>query len=135
MVIEDVLSEGDDGRFALTPIGESLRLLRGAALVARRRVLPGGGGPARRRARGGTPFERVDGEAFFEHLDRDRDHEAAFEASMAGRADQEAHDVVATYDFGGLGRIVDVGGGRGVLLATILRAVPDCVPCSWTARR
>ena len=43
---------------------------------------------------------------------------------MAGRAAQEAEDVVAAYDFGALGRLVDVGGGRGVLLATILRAAP-----------
>lgn len=46
---------------------------------------------------------------------------------MAGRAAQEAEDVVAAYDFGGLGRLVDVGGGRGVLLATILRAAPALV--------
>jgi O-methyltransferase domain len=32
--------------------------------------------------------------------------------------------VVAAYDFAGLGRIVDVGGGSGVLLEAILRATP-----------
>ena len=44
---------------------------------------------------------------------------------MAGRAEQEARDVVAAYDFTGLHRLVDVGGGPAVLLAEILRAVPE----------
>jgi ubiquinone/menaquinone biosynthesis C-methylase UbiE len=33
--------------------------------------------------------------------------------------------VVAAYDFGGLGRLVDVGGGHGILLGAILRSAPD----------
>ena len=43
---------------------------------------------------------------------------------MAARSEQEARDVMASYDFGGVRRLVDVGGGRGVLLAEILRAHP-----------
>ena len=62
---------------------------------------------------GGTPFERVYGEEFFEHLGHHGEHEAVFQASMAGRAEQEADDVVAAYDFSGFPRVVDVGGGRG----------------------
>jgi hypothetical protein len=75
--------------------------------------------------RGGTAFEHVHGEHLFDHLARHPDREAAVQASMAVRSEQEAHDVVAAYDFSGLCRIVDVGGGRGVLLATILRAHPS----------
>lgn len=44
---------------------------------------------------------------------------------MAARAEREAADVVATYDFGGLHRIVDVGGGSGVLLQAVLQANAD----------
>jgi len=44
---------------------------------------------------------------------------------MSGRAEQEAGDVVAAYDFGGLGRLVDVGGGYGILLGAVLRATPE----------
>jgi hypothetical protein len=43
---------------------------------------------------------------------------------MADRARREAADVVAAYDFAALRRIVDVGGGSGVLLEAILRATP-----------
>ena len=74
---------------------------------------------------GGTAFERVHGEPFFDHLDRHPEQQAVFEASMAGRAEQEAGDVAAVYDFADARRLVDVGGGRGVLLATILSGAPD----------
>ena len=43
---------------------------------------------------------------------------------MVDRAQREAVDVVAAYDFIGLCEIVDVGGGSGVLLEAILRATP-----------
>ena len=43
---------------------------------------------------------------------------------MADRAQREAADVVAAYDFSGLRDLVDVGGGSGVLLEAILRASP-----------
>ena len=71
---------------------------------------------------GGVAFENVYGAEFFEHLGNHRGHEADFQASMAGRSAQEAADVVAAYDFTGFPTFVDVGGGRGVLLAAILQA-------------
>ena len=33
--------------------------------------------------------------------------------------------MVAAYDFGGIGRLVDVGGGHGILLGAVLRSAPD----------
>jgi SAM-dependent methyltransferase len=71
---------------------------------------------------GGTAFEHVHGEPFFEHLAADPARAAAFEASMAARARREADDVVAAYHFAGLGSVVDVGGGSGALLQAILEA-------------
>jgi O-methyltransferase domain/Dimerisation domain len=122
LAAEDVLAETFDGQFALTPIGEALRGLRGAALARGDLYYRSAAGLLDAVRTGGTPFENVYGEPFFEHLARDREHEDAFQASMAGRAEQEADDVVTAYDFSGIGRIVDVGGGRGVLLARILGA-------------
>ena len=83
---------------------------------------------------GGTAFEHVHGDRFFDHLRRHPEQEAAFQASMTGRSEQEAGDVVAAYDFGGIGRLVDVGGGHGILLGAILRSAPDCTP-SWSTSR
>ena len=125
LVIEDVLAEDDDGRFSLTPVGACLTSLSGAA-IARAEVYYEAAGALLDTVRGGgTAFERVHGERFFEHLGRNPAKDAAFEASMAGRAEQEAKDVVDAFDFGGIDHLVDVGGGRGVLLAEILGANPS----------
>jgi hypothetical protein len=88
-------------------------------------LLPGGGRDAGGRAARGTAFEQVYGDRFFDYLARHPEQEATFQASMSGRAEQEAGDVVAAYDFGGLGRLVDVGGGYGILLGAVLRATPE----------
>ena len=129
LALDDVLAEEGGGRFALTAVGQGLRdgvpgSLRGALLARGELYWPAAAGLLRAVTEGGTAFEQVHGERFFEYLAGDRDREAAFQASMADRARRETADVVAAYDFADLGEIVDVGGGAGVLLEAILRATP-----------
>jgi hypothetical protein len=129
LVLEDVLAEEDGGRFRLTALGEGLRdgvpgSLRGAILARGGLYWSAAAGLLRAATEGGTAFEHVHGEPFFEHLARDPDRAAAFQASMADRARREAADVVAAYDFAGLRDLVDLGGGSGVLLEAILQATP-----------
>ncbi len=124
LVIEDVFAEDADGRFSLTPVGECLGSLGGAAIVRAEVYYESAAALLDTVCGGGTAFERVHGERFFEHLGRHPDRDAAFEASMANRAEQEARDVVDAFGFSGIDRLVDVGGGRGVLLAAILGANP-----------
>ena len=124
LAAEDVLAEEADGSFSLTPVGECLVPLRGATIARGDVYYASAGGLLDAVLRGGTSFEHVHGAPFFDHLDRHPDLDAAFQGSMAGRAEQEARDVVATYDFSGLGRVVDVGGGPGVLLGAILSSAP-----------
>ena len=122
--VEGVLDERDDGTFALTPVGAALPTFAGP-IAARAEVYYGAAAGLLDAVRdGGTAFERVHGERFFAHLERHPDREAAFQSSMAARAEGEARDVLAAYDFAGLDRIVDVGGGTGALLGAILRAHP-----------
>jgi SAM-dependent methyltransferase len=123
LALEDVVSE-QDGRFALTPVGELLPALAGSARVRGELYYHGAEGLLDAVKQGGTAFERTYGAPFFEHLARNPGHEAAFDASMAGRAQQEASAVVAAYDFTPLHTLVDVGGGRGALLKAILQAAP-----------
>ncbi len=115
--------EVDGGRFALTPLGECLVPLRGAAIGEL--YYESAAGLLDSVKAGGAAFEHVHGERFFDYLAEHPDQEATFQGSMAGRSEQEAADVVGAYDFTGLHRLIDVGGGRGVLLARILRASPD----------
>jgi hypothetical protein len=125
-----VLDEHAEGRFSLAAPGVCLRSdgassLRGA-IIARGDLYYGAAAGLLEAVRcGGTPFTHVHGLGFFEFLARDPDREAALRASMIDRSRQEATEVVAAYDFGAFRRLVDVGGGEGVLLATILASAPD----------
>ncbi len=123
LALEDVVEE-DDGRFSLTPIGECLAQMAGPLRARGKVYYEGVAGLLEAVRDGGTAFERTYGAPFFEHLAAHPEQEAAFQASMAGRSEQEAGAVVAAYDFSGLASLVDVGGGRGVLLAAILEAAP-----------
>jgi hypothetical protein len=129
LAADGVLDEHPDGRFALTPTGELL--VDGAPGSQRGAVLARGTLyyaalaellPAVRD--GGTPFELLHGSTFFAHLATRPEQSSAFRASMAVRSTREADAVVAAYDFRGFRRLVDVGGGPGVLLDAILRASP-----------
>jgi SAM-dependent methyltransferase len=63
----------------------------------------------------------------FEHLERDPEAEAVFHQAMVELTRLISRDVVRAYDFSGLTRIVDVGGGYGELLAAILEKNPGAV--------
>lgn len=53
------------------------------------------------------------------------DRAQMFEGAMTTFSAQEAGAVAAAYDFSGIGTLTDLGGGHGLLLATILQANPD----------
>jgi SAM-dependent methyltransferase len=130
LVLDEVLAEAGGGRFALTEVGERLRgdvpgSLREGVLVTGELYYRAGAGMLAAVRDGGTAFEQVYGDRFFEYLSRHPEQEAAFQGAMTGRSEDEAGHVVAAYDFGGLGRLVDVGGGHGILLGAILRSAPD----------
>jgi hypothetical protein len=125
-----VLDELPDRRFGLTRLGALLRdgdpgSQRGAVLARGRLYYRALDGLLDAVRAGGTAFERAHGRSFFDHLAAHPAEAAAFQGSMASRSGQEAAAVVAAYDFGGIRRLVDVGGGRGVLLAAILAAAPS----------
>ena len=73
---------------------------------------------------GETAFRQAHGEELFSYLSS---HGEAAEALLGALGSQMEvnHAVVDAYDFSGFGRIVDVGGGRGELLGTILESNPD----------
>jgi len=121
-----VLEEPDDERFALSAAGGYLRAYRGL-LLARGEVYYGAYGKLREAVRGGgNAFELAyEGRRFFEHLNEFPEKTAAFQQSMTDRSSQEAAEVVAAYDFGRFRKLVDIAGGRGVLISAIARANPS----------
>jgi hypothetical protein len=73
-------------------------------------------------ARAGRP--QHDWPSLVQHLAAHPDESAIFNAAMVAKSRVVLPAVVAAYDFGAFGTIVDVGGGRGHFLALILEAAP-----------
>lgn len=124
-----LLDEPGDETFGLTATGTLLR--EGVPRSVRERILArgelyyGAFGKLRNSLRGNrTAFEHEYGTDFWDYLTTRPEFTAVYQASMAARSGHEAAAVVASYDFGGLSTLVDVGGGRGVLLEAILAANP-----------
>jgi ubiquinone/menaquinone biosynthesis C-methylase UbiE len=61
----------------------------------------------------------------FEYWARHADVSAIHDEAMAGLTSLETARVLAAYDFSHVGKIVDVGGGNGSFLATLLRHQPQ----------
>ena len=127
----DVMTESGDGLFALGPLGGCLRT--GAPGWMRSLVLMYGH-EDHWRTWGELEHCVRTGETAAEHLFGGRDAFARYAADPAlGAAMNEgltalsatvAEALVAAYDFSDRGRLVDVGGGQGQLLAAILRSNP-----------
>jgi hypothetical protein len=73
---------------------------------------------------GETAFDHAHGTGLFEYLASHPEVGAAFNAGMLGNSPDHARLVAGTYDFSKMNVVVDVGGGRGRLLATILERYP-----------
>ena len=118
-----------EGRFALTAMGAALK--KTAPGPTRATILWLGSmwstyGDLEYSLKTGQPaFEKVHGKRFFQHLAENAEAGEIFNETMTGMHGDEPDAIVAAYDFSGARRIVDVGGGIGTLLATILRANPD----------
>jgi hypothetical protein len=126
-----IFAEDDNGRFGLTPLAEPLRSDAPSSLRAFA-IMLGEEWSWRPWAHllhsvttGHAAFADTYGTEIFEYLGQRPEAGALFDAAMTGRSSQDADAVVAAYDFSAFRTVVDVGGGRGTLLAAILRAHPD----------
>ena len=75
--------------------------------------------------RTGKPASAGDaGELFFAFLARSPDAAASFDAAMADLSNARDVSAISAYDFGQFKTIVDVGGGEGQLVRSVLAAFP-----------
>lgn len=125
----DLFQEREDGSFALTALGSLLRADSASSL--RSWVIWWGRyqwslwANLLHSVRTGESARRIaSGTEGFEHLERDAEAAAIFSHAMAEFTRFVARGVVHSYDFSGIGLLVDVGGGYGELLGTILAVYP-----------
>jgi hypothetical protein len=74
---------------------------------------------------GDIAWDHVHGTSFFDYMDRHSAESTTFNSAMADRTRAAVSKIVESYDFSRFTRLVDVGGGNGQLLATILRNTPE----------
>jgi hypothetical protein len=127
----DVFTEIQPDSFAQTLLSECLRTgvpgslrswLRMIGLKNRQQMH----GEALHSIKTGEPvFERVAGMEFFDHLAAHPDEGEIFNQAMNDMGQGVAAAVVGAYDFSGIGKIIDVGGGHGTLIAAILQKYPE----------
>ena len=121
-----VFSEAAPGSFRLTVLGSRLQSEAPASMRswALMHGTVGGCQPFEHilhAVRTGQPgFEAAHGMPLFEFLAQHPQDAAVFDAAMLERTAAFAPSVAASYDFSDFRTIVDVGGGRGILLAAIL---------------
>lgn len=125
-----VFAEVGDGEFALTPMAEFLRSdtrgsLRAVATMAGEDWTWRPWGELYLSVKTGErAFDRIFGEPPFDYLAGHPAAAAVFDEAMTGWSMQNSVAVATAYDFSGIGTLMDVGGGHGFLLATILGANP-----------
>jgi hypothetical protein len=125
-----VFTEVSRRTFGLTPLADTLRA---DAARSVRDVFRLQGQPFMRNAyaaldytiRTGEPsFDYVNGTSLFAYLAERPDMTALFSTAMGNGARQVQQAAVDAYDFGGITRLVDVGGAHGHLIALILDRYP-----------
>lgn len=125
--MEGIFSEVETGSFGLTP---SASLLRSGAWRERVVVWFEDWLPVEQQllytVKTGKPaFEHVHGMNFYEYAAKHHAFDADFEARMNELTSKVARALVESYDFSGSKLVVDIGGGRGALISSVLKANPD----------
>jgi hypothetical protein len=125
-----VFAEDKQGRFALTPLAE---LLQSGVAGSQRPAALYFGDSSQWRTWGELLYSVTTGQPAFRHLygidpweyrAHDPELGAAFDDYMTANTTAQTAAVVAAYDFSEIGTLVDVGGGHGALISTILQASP-----------
>lgn len=126
-----VFAEVEDGRFTLTPTAELLRTNVPGSLHA---MVVWMNEPFHWRVyeetleavkTGKLAFEQVFGMEPFPYFVENPDVAKIFDNAMTSFSLMSAPAVTAAYDFSSIKKIVDVAGGHGLLISSILKANPD----------
>jgi ubiquinone/menaquinone biosynthesis C-methylase UbiE len=123
-----IVTESAGERFALTPLGRMLTSNAPNSMKTSAELLTEYNGEIWSKLdgalAGGTAFEALKGKPLFDWLHANPKEGARFQRMMVEVHSPETPAIVAAYDFGQFKRIVDVGGGHGMLLSAILAAHP-----------
>lgn len=135
-----IFAEHSDGRFKLTPMADALRSdtpnsMRGMAVLMGHPTHWEDWSHLVNSVRTGEPsLPKLRGMGAFEYLESNPAYGTVFNQGMTNLSDLETDPILAAYDFSRFNTIVDVGGGRGALLAGILQRATNSRGILFDAR-
>jgi hypothetical protein len=122
-----VLSESPDGKFSQTPLSAVLRRkaspsLRDFAIMSGREWHGRGWAHLEYCVRTGKPaMQQIYGVPIFEYFKQNPEEARIFNDAMSDISMIDSPAVAEAYNFDGIRSVVDIAGGHGLLLATILQ--------------
>jgi hypothetical protein len=125
-----VFAEDADGVFRLTPVAEFLRSDVPGSLRAFSIYF---GADFHLRVwedlwfsvtHGQPVFNHIHKKGVFEYFEQNSEHAKIFNDAMTSFSASVSEPIVNAYDFSGVGKLADVGGGQGLLLSAILKKYP-----------
>ena len=125
-----VLAEGPDGKFSQTPLSAVLCTnarpsLRGWAIMTSQEWHMRGWDHLEYCVRTGKQaIPDIAGMSAFEYFGKNPEAAAIFNQAMTDLSMLDSPAIAATYSFEGVGSVMDVAGGHGLLLASVLAANP-----------
>jgi hypothetical protein len=126
----NVLTQSDDGRFGNTPMSETLidgpGSLRWFAMTELgEEHYPAWGELMHSVRTGEIAFDKAFGEPVWEFFGKNPENARIFNNAMSGMTAQAEQALHAAYKFEGINTIMDVGGGHGGLITSILERNPE----------
>ena len=126
-----VLAQSDDSRFGNTPMSETLRSdvpgsIRAFAMTELgEEHYPAWGELLYSVRTGGIAFDKAFGEPIWEFFAKHSDNAQIFNDAMSGMTAQAQDALHLAYTFSGINTIMDIGGGHGGLISSILTRNPN----------
>jgi hypothetical protein len=125
-----VFAEDGERRFSLTPLAECLRSdvpqsQRGLAIMNGEEHYRAWGELLYSVQTGKPSFDHLYGMPCFDYLSENPEPAAVFDEAMVGVHGRETAAMLDAYDFSGIGKLADIGGGNGSLLTSVLRKYPS----------
>ena len=125
----EIFTQDKSGKFGLTPLSEMLRTdhpesMRYGVIFTGEENYKAAGNLLHAVRTGETAFDNLYGKGHFDWLAEHTDSSSTFNKAMAQSLRRQANPV-ESYDYSGKHVIIDVGGGRGDLISSVLVANPS----------
>jgi uncharacterized protein YbdZ (MbtH family) len=130
LAVFGVLDEVTTQTFALSPLGRALTSRHPASAGPSALLVGGAFGAAwtdlfQTLVSGRPAFERRYGVSLFEYLEQNPELGRIFDLSQASGLALELDEILRHVDFSGYSTVIDIGGGDGAFIGSVLRAYPE----------